>query len=446
MKRSRSTLDPPRYTEIHMAEVVPMPKLGFDMAEGTLVKIIKKEGETVAKGEIIADIETDKATIEVEAYLGGVVNSWLVAEGAVVPVGTPMVIIAEPGEKVDLAALGVGADSKSATAPTPAPQPASAGQPAPAAIQADSESAIAPESESAGRVTASPIARRMLDDAGVDARLVTGTGPSGRITKKDVEVYLAAPKTAQAPKAAAAAPKPASAPQPIIVAQEDEAVPLTKLRAIIARRMAESTSTVPAIYLTIEVDMAAAMSLRKQVNGLLSETGKVSVNDFVIKAAALALRQLPNLNASWGGDKVVRKGAINVANAVATENGLLTVVVKQADQKPVAQIGAEMKAMAGRAREGKVHPADIEGSTFTVSNLGMYDIEHFTAIINLPEAAILAVGAVKEVPVVKDGALTPGMRMKMTCAADHRVTDGAEVAQFLQAIKKQLEEPLRLLV
>jgi pyruvate dehydrogenase E2 component (dihydrolipoamide acetyltransferase) len=424
-----------------MAEVVPMPKLGFDMAEGTLVKIIKKEGEAVAKGEIIADIETDKATIEVEAYLGGVVNTWLVGEGSVVPVGTPMVVIAEPGEQVDLAALGLAKNGGAAPGGMPSPAPAAA--PAGAATSA----ASAPVVDSGGRVTASPIARRMLDDAGVDLRNVSGTGPGGRITKKDVEAYLAAPKTAPAAAPASAPARPETpAPQPITVSKEDESIPLTKLRGIIARRMVESTTTVPAIYLTIEVDMAAAMALRKQVNALLPETGKVSVNDFVIRAAALALRQFPNLNAAWGGDKVIRKGAVNVGNAVATSTGLLTVVVKGADQKSVAQIGAEMKAMAGRAREGKVQPADIEGSTFTVSNLGMYDIEHFTAIINLPEAAILAVGAVKEVPVVKDGALVAGMRMRMTCAADHRVTDGAEVAQFLQAIKKRLEEPLRLLV
>ncbi len=413
-----------------MAEIIPMPKLGFDMAEGTLVRKAKQVGEAVAKGEILADIETDKATIEVEAYVGGVVTDWLVNEGQAVPVGTPMAVIAAPGEKVDLAALGLGgAAPASASLPTaPAPEVT----PAPAAAMPS------------GKVLASPIARKMMDDANVDARLVKGTGPNGRVTKKDVESHLAAKPVVSAP--AAPVRPSAPAPLPISITAEDQTVPLTKLRAIIARRMAESAQTVPVIYLTIEVDMAATMALRKQVNALLPDERKASVNDLVVKATALALRQFPNLNASFGGDKVVRHGRVNVGMAVAVENGLLTVVTKDTDVKPLARLAAEAKAMIARAREGKVQPADIEGSTFTVSNLGMYEIEHFTAIVNLPEAGILAVGAVKEVPVVKEGAIAPGLRMKMTCAADHRVTDGAEVAQFLQSIKTALEEPLRLLL
>ncbi|HRF49532.1 MAG TPA: dihydrolipoamide acetyltransferase family protein, partial [Anaerolineales bacterium] len=241
-------------------------------------------------------------------------------------------------------------------------------------------------------------------------------------------------------------PKAPAAVAPVAVQAEDEVVPLTKLRGIIARRMHESTSTVPAIYLTIEVDMAAALALRKQINGLVDDAHKVSVNDLVLKAAALALRQFPNLNSSFGGDKIVRHGHVNVGFAVAMASGLLTVVTRDTDAKSLTQIAAETKPMIVRARDGKVQPTDIEGSTFTVSNLGMYDIEHFTAIINLPEAAILAVGATKDVPVVKDGQIVIGTRMKMTCAADHRVTDGAEVAQFLVALRKNLEEPLRLMV
>jgi pyruvate dehydrogenase E2 component (dihydrolipoamide acetyltransferase) len=414
-----------------MAEVIPMPKLGFDMAEGTLVRRAKKEGEAVAKGEILADIETDKATLEVEAYVGGVVKAWLVAEGERVPVGTPMAVIGGADEAVDLAALGV----------KPAEAAPAAGA-ATTALSAPATASTAPAAPlPAGRVLASPVARRMLDEAGIDPRLVTGTGPNGRITKKDVEAYHRAPKVAPV-----AAPLKAPAAAPVTVTAEDTSVPLTKLRAIIARRMAESTQTVPAIYLTIEVDMAAAMALRKQINALLPDERKVSVNDLVVKAAGLALRQFPNLNASFGGDQIIRKGHVNVGIAVALESGLLTVVTKDTDVKPLAQLAAETRAMVGRAREGRVQPADIEGSTFTVSNLGMYDIEHFTAIVNLPEAGILAVGAVRETPVVNDGAVVPGLRMKMTCAADHRVTDGAEVAQFLQLVKKSLEEPLRLLV
>lgn len=445
-----------------MAEVVPMPKLGFDMAEGTLVRKLKQAGENVAKGEIIAEIETDKATVEVEAYVGGVIKGWVVEEGMSVPVGSPMLVIAEPGETVDIEAL------TGRKAPGAAPVPAATPHPpkgvegsAPVAAAAAAPPTAAAATTATGRVLASPVARKIASDAGVDLRQIAGSGPNGRIVKRDVEAFLKA-------AAPVAAPAPAPVAPAIVSAPEDKIIPLTKLRSIIARRMAESTSTIPAIYLTLEVDMAAALELRKQVNAVLPEERKTSVNDFIIKAAALALRRFPNLNASFGGDKIIQKGRVNIGNAVAVPaqpafekreaplsrlappaavpSGLLTVVVQDADVKPVAQIAAEMKAMAARAREGKVQPGDIEGSTFTVSNLGMYGIEHFTAIINLPEAAILAVGAAREVPVIKDGQLVPGVRMKMTCAADHRVTDGAEVAQFLQAVKGFLEEPLRLLV
>lgn len=417
-----------------MAEIVPMPKLGFDMAEGTLARKVKNTGDMVAKGEIIAEIETDKTTIELEAYIGGVVKGWVVDEGQTVPVGEPMLVIGDPGETVDVAAL---TGKAAATPPATSTSASTAAAPAPATP--------AVEAAPASKVIASPVARNMAAAAQIDLARIPGTGPNGRIVKRDVTAFLKA-----APAAITSAPAPkapaAPAPTPVTVAPADEAVPLTKLRQTIARRMVQSTTTVPAIYLTIEVDMAAAMRLRKQVNALLPDDRKASVNDLVVKAVALALRQFPNINASFAEDKIIRRGAVNVGNAVALPTGLLTVVVKDADRKPLAQIAADMKGMVARARDGKVQPADIEGSTFTISNLGMYDIEHFTAIINVPEAGILAVGAVKDVPVVKDGALTVGQCMKMTCAADHRVTDGAEVAQFLQATKKALEEPLRLLV
>lgn len=420
-----------------------MPKLGFDMAEGTLVRKAKKEGETVAKGEILADIETDKATIEVEAYVGGVVTAWLVNEGQPVPIGTPMVVIAAPGEKVDLAALGLapGGEAKPAAPAQPeaAAKPASSATPPAAAAAPAPAPATAPATAPNPNAPASPIARKMAAEAGVDIGQIPGTGPGGRITKKDVEAYLQQGKPA--------APAPAAAqPAPTVTSGEDTVVPLTKLRQIIARRMTESTTTIPQFFVTSEVDMAAAMDLRKQVNALLPETGKVSVNDLIVKATGLALRQFPNLNATFAGDKIIRKGQVNVGIAVSVPGGLLTVVVKNTDQKPLAQIAVEVKAMAGRAREGKVSPGDIEGSTFSTSNLGMFDSANFIAIINPPEAAILATGAVREVAVIKNGAIIPGIRMSMTCSADHRVTDGAEVAQFLQAVKKNLEEPLRLLL
>jgi pyruvate dehydrogenase E2 component (dihydrolipoamide acetyltransferase) len=274
----------------------------------------------------------------------------------------------------------------------------------------------------------------MAGDAGIDIRLVSGTGPGGRVTKKDVEAYLAG------------GARPALSVISVTPAAADTIVPLTRLRQIIARRMAESKQTVPQFYVTGAVDMGAAMQLRTELNALVPDERKISVNDLIVKAAALALRQYPNLNASFGGDRVIRKGRVNVGIAVAVEGGLLTVVVQDADQKPLAHIAVEARAMVARARAGKVLPADIEGSTFSVSNLGMYDVEHFIAIINPPEAAILASGSVQEVPVVKDGALVPGLRLKLTVSADHRVTDGAEAAQFLQAVTKNLAEPLRLLL
>ena len=445
-----------------MAEIVPMPKLGFDMAEGTLVRRVKQVGDAVAKGDIIAEVETDKATIEVEAYLGGVIKGWVIDEGKSAPVGSPMVVIGAADEAVDVAALtGVQAASPAPAAPS-APAPIANGVPSPAATTGPTAvAAPAAATTETGRVLASPVARRLASEAGVALGQIQGSGPGGRVVKRDVEAALAAGSVAAGSVAAGSAaagtrpstvaptlptPKAPAAVAPVAVQAEDEVVPLTKLRGIIARRMHESTSTVPAIYLTIEVDMAAALSLRKQINGLVDDAHKVSVNDLVLKAAALALRQFPNLNSSFGGDKIVRHGHVNVGFAVAMPSGLLTVVTRDTDAKSLAQIAAETKPMIARARDGKVQPADIEGSTFTVSNLGMYDIEHFTAIINLPEAAILAVGATKDVPVVKDGQIVIGTRMKMTCAADHRVTDGAEVAQFLVALRKNLEEPLRLMI
>lgn len=428
-----------------MPELIPMPKLGFDMTEGTLVRKVKKEGEAVNKGEILAEIETDKATVEVEAYIGGVVKGWLVEEGQHVPIGTPMVVIAAADEKVDMDALRAksGGAAKPATpAPkadtAPQPQPGSTAGPAtPSPTPPPSVSSPIGEGRDAP-AAASPLARKIAGDAGVDIRQIPGTGPGGRITKKDVEAYLRSPKPATVPSVPAFPSVP--------VSLEDQTVPLTRLRQIIAKRMTESKQTAPQFYVTAEVDMAAAMELRQQINSLLPDERKVSVNDLVVKATALALRAFPNLNASFAGDKVIRKGHVNVGIAVTVEGGLLTVVVKDTDQKSLAQIAAEAKAMAGRARAGKVQGTDIEGSTFSTSNLGMYGVDNFIAIVNPPEAGILAFGAVREAPVVKDGALVVGVRMKVTVSADHRVTDGAEAAQFLQAVKKNLEEPLRLVV
>jgi pyruvate dehydrogenase E2 component (dihydrolipoamide acetyltransferase) len=436
-----------------MADIVNMPKLGFDMAEGTLVRWVINEGEAVQKGAVLAEIETDKATVEVESAYEGVMARHLVAEGDVVPVNTPIAVVAAPGEKVEAGELKVEAKKEEA-APEPQTkkeEAAPASQPkkveaAPVAQAIPAPAPVSPpeaEGQIPGGIKASPLARRIAGERGIPLNAIKGSGPDGRITKKDVEAYTAAP--AAAPAAVAVAPVAApQAPVPL----PSTVLPLNRLRAIIGRRMTEAKQRVPHFYVTHEYDIAALMELRKQVNQTLPEDEKTSVNDYIIKAAALALREFPNLNASLdeGKNQVVQHGQVNIGVAVAVEGGLLTVVSRDTDRKPLRQIAAELRPMLQRAREGKVRPDDIEGSTFSVSNLGMYDVEHFIAIINPPEAAILAIGSVQEVPVVKDGQVVPGLRMKATISVDHRVSDGAEAARFMQALVKYLEEPLRLLV
>ncbi len=418
-----------------MSETISMPKLGFDMAEGTLVRWVKNEGEDINKGDVLAEIETDKATVEVESSASGVVLKLLVDQGAVVPVSTPIAVVGEKGEKVDVAALEAE-PAREKEAPASAETPAPQAQPEPIAVK---EAAATPE----GRIKASPLARRVAEEKNVNLGNIQGTGPGGRIVRRDIEAALAGGQ----PSEVSTQPAPVlGPPSAVVVSHEDQTVQLTKLRQAIARRMTESTTTVPHFYVTHEYKMDALMAMRKQINEYLPDNEKISVNDFIVKAVALTLRQFPNLNASYAGDKVVRHGSVNVGVAVSVEGGLLTVAHKDTDQKPLRQVSAEVKAMVARAREGKVKPDDIEGSTFSVSNMGMYDVENFSAIINPPEAGILAVGSAREIPVVEDGEIKPGWRMKATLSVDHRVSDGAEGAQFMQALAKYLEEPLRLLV
>jgi len=425
-----------------MAQIVNMPKLGFDMAEGTLIRWVVQEGESIAKGAILAEIETDKATVEVESVYDGVVAKHLVDTGEIVPVNTPIAVIAEQGEEVHLETLvgEVSASKKSAqmgiqTAEQTPPSAAEAVQVA---------EGILP-----GEVRSSPVARRLADEQGIDLRQVNGSGPGGRITRKDVEDYLSASRAVK-PQMIAAQPvittTPLLATQPRTPQMEDESIPLNRLRAAIGRRMTEVKQQVPHFYVTHEYEMTALAELRLQVNALLPEEEKTSINDYILKAVALTLREFPNLNASFQGDHILHHGEVNVGVAVAVEGGLLTVVSHDTDRKPVRQIAGEVRHMVARAREGKVRPEDIEGSTFSVSNLGMFDVEHFIAIINPPEAAILAVGSAREIPVVKDGQIIPGLRMHATISVDHRVSDGAEAARFLQALAKYIEQPLSLLV
>ncbi|MCX6027287.1 MAG: dihydrolipoamide acetyltransferase family protein [Chloroflexi bacterium] len=415
-----------------MADIVIMPKLGFDMAEGTLVRWVRQVGESVAKGEVLAEIETDKATVEVESGFSGVVRQQLVEAGTSVLIGSPIAVIGTADEVIDLAKIAAPSSgaASAASAPAPAPQ-------APAAVVA--------EPAPAGRAAASPLARRLAAEAGLDLAKVRGTGAGGRITRKDVEAARGAPVARPATGAGPSASlRPlAFTPEP---AGEDKRVPLTRLRQAIGRRMTEAKQQLPHFYVTHEYRMEALMAVRAQANAYLAEAERLSVNDFLVKAVALCLREFPNLNASLAGDAVVQHAEVNVGVAVAVEGGLLTVVTREADRKPLRLLARETREMVARAREGKVRPADVEGSTFTVSNLGMFEVEHFIAIINPPEAAILAVGSVREVAVVEGGVVKSGLRMKATLSADHRVTGGAEGARFLQALAQYIENPAGLLL
>lgn len=446
-----------------MAEYIVMPKLGFDMREGVLNNWLKQVGDTVSKGDVVAEIESDKATLELESQVGGTLLQLLHGPGDVVPVGANLAIVGEQGEDVSglagdapqaaaaaPAAVGAAAETPAQAVAAPAAKPdsaqAAAAQPAAAPAPARDADATLP-----GGVRATPVARRLAEERQVDLLQVQGSGPEGRIRRADVEAFLAAPQAEGYPSAPQAAQPTAPAPAAPAAAlpaagPDSEEIPTTRLRQAIGRRMVESKTTVPHFYVTTEIDMAPALALRKQVNETLPDEQKVTVNDLIVKAAALALRDFPNLNAAFAGDKIIRHKRINVGSAVAVEGGLLTVVQKDTDTSTLSKVAADNKIMIARAREGKVRPDDVEGGTFTVSNLGAFEVDHFIAIINPPDAAILAVGSAREVPVVSNGQLAVGTRMKATISADHRVTDGAEAARFMQRLKALLEQPLRLLV
>jgi len=412
-----------------MAETISMPKLGFDMAEGLLVRWVKQVGENINKGDVLAEIETDKATVEVESSASGVVLSHIVDQGSMVPVNAPIAIVGAAGEKVDAVPSKVESQKSEE-------KPASQTQPTAAPVTQTS----APTDN--GPVKASPLARKVAKDNGVNLASVQGTGPGGRVVRKDVEAALSSGQLTVG--SGQQRPQPSTINyQPTV---EDKTIPTTKLRQAIGRRLVESKQTIPHFYVTHEYKMEAVMEMRKQINAYLPDNEKVSVNDFIIKAAALTLRQFPNLNATLKGNEIIQFGHVNVSVAVTVPGGLMTVVVKDADAKSLRQISGEIKAMAGRARDGKVKPEDVDGSTFSTSNLGMYDVEEFIAIVNPPEAAILAIGSAKETPVVEGGQIKIGSRMKATISVDHRVSDGAEAAQFMQAMAGFLENPVRMLV
>lgn len=444
-----------------MAELVTMPKLGFDMAEGTLVRWVKAEGDSVVKGEVIAEIETDKATVEVESSAEGVVFRHVVDENTTLPVNAPIAVIAAEGEEPsedDLNALIEGAGGE--TAEKMAKEESAAEKQEPEATeeekpekepqqQQETTSQKDQDVTPAGGKRSSPLARRIAEDHDIDLEDLDGSGPQGRIVKKDVESYLESMREEGREEEAEVVGK---ALQPITAyatgeVPEDEVIAMSRLRQAIGRRMQDSNQNFPHFYITRSYDTGALTQLRKELNQLLPESDKLSVNDFIIKGVALALRQYPNLNASIEDEKHIRRyGQVNIGVAVAVEGGLLTVVCKDADQKPLRLIAHEIREMATRAREGKVKNEDIQGSTFSISNLGMYGVDDFAAIINPPEAAILAVSAAQQVPVVEAGEIKIGSRMKATLSADHRVTDGAEAAEFMRVLADYFEEPMRMLL
>jgi pyruvate dehydrogenase E2 component (dihydrolipoamide acetyltransferase) len=416
--------------------------MGFDMTEGKVARWLKKIGDPVKQGEPIVEIETDKVNIEAEAFADGVLREILVGDGTTVPVGSMIGIIGAPDE--DLTAIKAEAGFVTEHAEQGA---AERGLKTVATAQ-PIESVASPTLAAAGgngRIKASPLAKRLAQEKGISLAQLNGTGPGGRIVKRDIDAAWAAMPVGAAPvMPIAAAPAPAIMAPSVLKAEE---VTPTKLRQTIAKRMTASKQTVPHFYVTIEIDMAEALALRSKLNTLVDEAGKISVNDMVLKAAALALIKFPAINASYSDKAIIRHGAVNMGIAVAMEQGLITVVVADADRKSLAQIAHAARDIATRAKNGKARPEELQGSTFTVSNLGMFgEVDSFVAIINPPEAAILAVGSVRDMPVVKNGQIVPGKTLKATISADHRVTDGAEAAKFLAEVKKNLEEPLRLLV
>ena len=422
-----------------MAEIIKMPRLSDTMEEGNIVGWLKEVGDAVAPGDILAEVETDKATMELESFQKGHLLYIGVKEGPV-PVDGIIAVIGEKGEDFEAqlkeaqqstpSTEAVAEEPTQESAPAPVAAPAAASKPAPKPV------AAAP-AQTDGRVLASPLARSLAADAGVDIAYITGTGEGGRIVKKDVEAYVASGAQAPASQNGAVTPQIS-----LDDAVQYGSTPVTQMRKVIARRLGESKFTAPHFYLTVEIDMGRAIDARKD---LKANDIRVSFNDFVVKACASALRKHPAINSSWDGDTITVHQDINIGVAVAVPDGLLVPVINNADQKSMSYINQEVRTLAGKAREKKLQPAEMSGNTFTISNLGMFGIEEFTAIINSPDSCILAVGSIVEKPVVKNGQIVVGNIMKVTLSCDHRVVDGASGAQFLQTLRAMLENPVRML-
>ncbi|MGB4723873.1 MAG: pyruvate dehydrogenase complex dihydrolipoamide acetyltransferase [Sediminibacterium sp.] len=423
-----------------MDEVVLMPRLSDTMTEGVIAGWQKNVGDTVKKGEVLADIETDKATMELESYKDGILLYQGAKAGEKILVNDLLCVIGAAGTNVDaiVAAVKNGATAAAPAATAPAASPAAAPTaPAQATAAAPAPQVVVNE----GRIFASPLARKMAEERGIDLKYVKGTGDNGRITKFDIDGYVSVAASANQ-AASAAAPAFVQSAQQGVVSFEDQ--PVSQMRKTIARRLSESLFTAPHFYITMTIDMDAAVAARAKINEVAPV--KISFNDMVVKATALSLKQHPKINSSWLGDTIRTNHHVNIGIAVAVDEGLLVPVVRFADTKSLSEIGVTVKGFAQKAKDKKLQPADWEGSTFTISNLGMFGVDEFTAIINPPDACILAVGGIAQVPVVKNGQVVPGNVMKVTLSCDHRVVDGAAGAAFLQTLKSLLEEPLRMLV
>ncbi len=430
-----------------MAEIIRMPRLSDTMEEGNIVGWQKKVGDTVEPGDILAEVETDKATMELESFNEGVLLHIGVPEGPV-PVEGVIAIIGEAGEditkiledikkegnapKVEASNNGQASETTPVEA-TPAPR-AKPSAPVPAPVMASSTPQVLPHSD--GRIKASPLAKKMAEDSGIDLSRIAGTGENGRIIKRDIDNAI---KNGVPAATTTSVQSIANISDPNIYGDK----PVSQMRKVIARRLGESKFSAPHFYLTIEINMDQAIAARKAINE--DAEVRISFNDIVVKASAAALRKHPDINASWLGDKITYHQNINIGVAVAIDEGLLVPVINDADLKSLSMIKSEIKALAGKAKERKLSPDEMSGNTFTISNLGMFDIDEFTAIINPPDACILAVGSIVEKPIVKDGQIVVGNMMKVTLSCDHRIVDGAKGAVFLQTLKGLLENPVKIL-
>lgn len=419
-----------------MAKIIGLPKLSPTMDEGTIVKWVKKEGDAVEVDDLLAEVETDKATMEFRSFDKGVLLKILAPEGSALAPDAPVMIIGQKGEDVSAmipsASAPAAAAAEAPAAPAAKSTSAAAETPAKTSEKAGIAPALAaaPSTTSDGRVLASPYVRKVARELGVALQGVQGTGPHGRIIKRDVDNL----KSGGTRKRSAASKATTSQK-------------LSSMRRTIARRLTESKQTVPHFYLTIDIDAEPIWYAREQINKALEAEGeKISVNDLILKACALSLRQMPEVNASFAGENIEYHGRVDISVAVAIPDGLVTPVVRDADEKDVREISREVRSLAARAKDKKLKPEEMSNGTFSISNLGMFDIESFSAVINPPEGAILAVGTVRDEPVVKNGAVVAGKRMRMTMSCDHRVVDGATGAKWLQVLKRYLEAPVTMFI